>query len=140
MRGIRMHEPIRRPPMVAVVNHDTVFLGMMAEFLSDEGYVPECLIADEHSFAHLRAVQPDLAILDISVHRRDAAWALVEEMCAHETTRHIPVVVCTADDIWAREHAGSIDMRGCTLVEKPFNLADLHAIIERLLAAAPARN
>lgn len=125
------------PAVVAVIDHDPAFLAMMGDFLGGEGYEPACFLADDRAFARLRALDPALAIIDISVHRRAACLALIEDVRTHAATRHIPVVVVTADIAWSRAHGPAIAAHGCALVEKPFTLDDLLACIERLIAAVP---
>jgi CheY-like chemotaxis protein len=128
----------RLMPIIAVVNHDPVFLGMMAEFLGGEGYEVAAILADDQALERIRALLPDLALLDVSVHRRDASWALVEAVCGGEGTGHVPVIVVTADIAWSRAHAAMVAAHGCTLLEKPFHLGALEATIDRLLGATAA--
>jgi len=120
-------------PRIAVINHQHSFLALMQEFLSDEGYEAMCWHADEDTFGKLKAVQPALAIIDIVVHRRDAAWALLERIHNDPTTAHIPVIVCTADVSYVREKAASLLAYGYAVVEKPFMLDDLLAEMRHLL-------
>lgn len=122
----------RAKPVIAVVNHDEAFLAMMAEFLDIEGYAPGCFLADDRALDRLLALAPDLVVLDISIHHRAADWALIEDFRAREETRHLPVIICTADRAAVREHVDTIAALGCALVEKPFSLADLLAAITRL--------
>jgi CheY-like chemotaxis protein len=127
-------------PLIAVVNHDPVFLDLMAEFLGGAGYASACILADDASLGRLQALAPALAlaILDISAYRRAAAWALVEDVRGGEGTGRIPVVVITADLAWSREHAATVAARGCVLVEAPFDLGEMLATIERLLGGVPS--
>ena len=120
-------------PRVAVINHQHSFLALMQEFLSDEGYEAMCWHADEDTFARLQAAQPALAIIDIVVQWRDAAWALLERIHNDPTTAHLPVIVCTADVSYVREKAAPLLAYGYAVVEKPFMLDDLLAEMRHLL-------
>lgn len=93
-------------PIVAVVNHDATFLDMMHEVLVMEGYEAVCLHVDDHAFAKVQEAHPALAIIDIAVHQRDAAWALVQQIHTDPTTADIPVIVCTADIAFVRGQGG----------------------------------
>jgi CheY-like chemotaxis protein len=91
-------------PMIVVVNHDPTFLGMMAALLTLAGWESLCLHAtDNDVFARLADAQPALAVIDIPIHHRDAAWELLERIYHDPATAHVPVIVCTADVGYARE-------------------------------------
>ncbi len=121
-------------PLIIVINHHKVFLDLMDEFLSGEGYVVQCWHADEATFARLQAAQPQLAIVDINVRYRDAAWALLEQIHMDPTTAHIPVIVCSADLSYVRRRAREILKFNYAVVEKPFYLADLLRQVQAMLS------
>ncbi len=123
-------------PRIAVVNHDKAFLDLMGETLTAEGYEALCWHAADDTFTRLQAAQPALAILDVVVHQRDAAWALLE--CVHNdpTTAHIPVIVCTADVMYVRGKAAELLKYDYAVVEKPFAVDDLLRRVRALLSGA----
>lgn len=123
-------------PRIAVIDHDPVFLSLMHEFLSVEGYEAMCWHTDEDIFARLQEAQPALAIIDIVVKERDAAWALMGRVHSDPTTAYIPVIVCTADVDYVREKAADFLEYGYAVVEKPFMLENLLAQVHRLLASS----
>jgi CheY-like chemotaxis protein len=118
-----------------VVNHNKAFLDLMHDLLTQEGYEALCWHAADDTFARLQAARPALAILDIVVHQRDAAWALVERVHNDPTTAHIPVIVCTADVSYVRGRAPDLLKYEYAVVEKPFDTNDLLRQVRELLAA-----
>jgi CheY-like chemotaxis protein len=125
-------------PLIVVVDHDDAFLDMMHEILTEEGYAARCWHAADDTFARLQAARPALAILDVAAHRRDAASMLVERVHNDPTTAHIPVIVCTADVVYARGKAPDLLKYGYDVVEKPFGVDDLLRQVRELLATHEA--
>ncbi len=120
--------------LIAVVNHEKMFLDLMHEIITQEGYEAVCWHADDDTFTRLQAAQPDLAIVDINVHHRDAAWALLERIHNDPTTAHIPVIVCTADVTYVRRKAPVLLKYNYTVVEKPFDVEDLLGQVQAMLS------
>lgn len=124
-------------PLIAVVNHEKMFLDLMDELLTQEGYEVVCYHADDDTFAHLKEAQPALAIIDINMHYRDAAWALLERIHNDPTTVNIPVIVCTADVSHVRQKAAILLKYNYTVVEKPFEVEDLLRQVRETLSREP---
>ncbi len=111
--------------LIAVVDHEKAFLDLMHEIITQEGYEAVCWHADDDTFAHLKEAQPRLAIIDINMHHRDAAWALLERIHNDPTTVNIPVIACTADVSHVRQKAAILLKYNYAIVEKPFEVEDL---------------
>jgi CheY-like chemotaxis protein len=121
-------------PLIIVINHERVFLDLMHEILSEEGYAVLCWHAEDAPFARLQEAQPRLAIIDINMRYRDAAWAFLERIHNDPTTAHIPVIVCTADIIYVREKAPHLLRFNYTVIEKPFNIEDMLQRVQEMLS------
>ncbi len=52
-------------PLIAVVNNDTVFLSLMNDLLSEEGYRTELITSGDKAYKEIRKLMPELVILDI---------------------------------------------------------------------------
>jgi CheY-like chemotaxis protein len=116
-------------PLIAVVNNDTAFLELMQELLNDEGY--ETLIHKEGSTAYqkLKKEQPALLILDIRLGAPEEGWNVLELLKLDPQTASMPVIVCSADAVQLREKAPRLHELGCATLEKPFDLAELLALV-----------
>jgi CheY-like chemotaxis protein len=120
---------VSHKPLVAVVNNDTAFLELMKELLDDEGY--ETLIHKEGSTAYQRVKkeQPALLILDIRLGAPEEGWNVLELLKLDPKTAGMPVIVCSADAVQLREKAPRLRELGCVTLEKPFDLAELLALV-----------
>jgi CheY-like chemotaxis protein len=120
-------------PLVAVVNNDTAFLELMHDLLEEEGY--ETLIHKEGSSAYeaLKKEQPALLILDIRLGAPEEGWNVLELLKLDPKTVGMPVIVCSADAIQLREKAPRLHELGCATLEKPFDLAELLALVAQHL-------
>lgn len=123
----------REKPLIAVVNDDTVFLKLMHELLTDDGY--EIVLHIEGSSAYQRVKQevPDLVILDIRVEHPEPGWVTLDLMRLDPVTTRIPVLVCSADARQLREKAARLREMRCDTIEKPFDLDDLLVKVRDML-------
>src|SRR5437588_1575940 len=86
-----------RPPRIAVVDDDGVFLELMQDLLAGgEGYEVATSSDWLDSFGFVKRTQPDLLILDLMMGRDQTGWAVLELLHDDEATRDIPVLVCSA--------------------------------------------
>ncbi len=123
-------------PLIAVINHENAFLDLMHEIITQQGYEAVCWHADDDTFTRLQEAQPALAIIDINLHDRDAAWALLERIHNDPTTMHIPVIVCTADVSHVRQKAPVLLQYNYVVVEKPFDVEDMLEQVRDTLSRA----
>lgn len=115
----------RELPLIAVVNDDTVFLKLMHDLLSDEGYRVVLHIEGSSAYALIKQEMPDLVILDIRVEHPEPGWVTLDLIRLDPVTTRIPVLVCSADARQLREKAARLSEMRCETIEKPFDLDDL---------------
>lgn len=110
------------PKHIAVANDDTVFLQLMDDLLSDEGYETTIMKISSEAFERIKALQPDLVILDIWMQRADSGWEVLNLIRLDPVTARIPVIVCSTDvrDLEAKETL--LRSLNCDILPKPFNL------------------
>jgi CheY-like chemotaxis protein len=126
----------RTPPRIAVIDDDAVFLDLMQDLLgAGEGY--EVLTSSDwlDSFGFLKQVKPDLVILDLMMGREQTGWAILELLREDETTRDIPVIVCSAAAPALDQHAERLRHSLVSALAKPFDVDALLVEIERMLAS-----
>jgi DNA-binding response OmpR family regulator len=122
-------------PIILVVDDDPIILDLLCEVLRDAGYrALPCSSANEAK-ALLVGDRPALAILDIRMGGPDEGIGLLSALreCAESAT--LPVIVCSADLAYLREHESDLRARGCDILLKPFDLDDLLARVKT--AAGP---
>jgi two-component system phosphate regulon response regulator PhoB len=110
---------------IAVVNDDTVFLNLMDDLLSDEGYQTTIMKVSGDAFERIKQLQPDLVIIDIWMQRADNGWEVLNLIRLDPTTANIPVIVSSTDvrDLEAKEQL--LRSLNCDVLPKPFNLQTL---------------
>ena len=123
---------------LALINDDTVFLGLMHELLQDEeGY--EVLICREwdNAYQFVKDHSPNLVILDIRIGGEERGWTILNLLTLDPATRPIPVVVCSAAIQSLHEHQEWLDRFGVRALPKPFDLDMLLDTISSMLAERP---
>jgi DNA-binding response OmpR family regulator len=118
---------------IAVVDDDTVFLDLMHDLLTDEGYQITIHQSSSTIYHDLRNQQPNLIIQDICIGNEDNGWALLKLLKFDPTTTHIPIIVCSTDRNILEAKADYLQEHGIRPLEKPFHLADLLAAIKAVL-------
>ncbi len=111
--------------LVAVVNDDTLFLELMHDLLTQEGYRTVIWKEGDKAYEMIKEHRPVLVVLDIRMERPDTGWMVLELMRLDPETAHIPVIVCSADTQRIREKEAYLREKGCAILEKPFLLEDL---------------
>lgn len=129
-------------PRITVVNHNAEFLELLRDILTDERYVATCIDADvEDEVARIVESRPDLLIIDLHVGSdRHHGWDIAQEIRREPALDGLPVLICSGDILALQSLAA--DLAGVQLVrtlEKPFEIAELTATIDHLLAESAAR-
>jgi len=125
-------------PLIAVANDDTDFLALMGELLTDEGYRVSIHRVARDAYDEIKAMVPDLIVLDIHMETPEAGWTLLELLTLDPALAAIPVLVCSADVVALRAKAENLRAHGCDALEKPFDLDDLLAKVRLMLAGREA--
>jgi len=125
--------PQARQKTIVVVDDDSQLAELMREFLTDEGYIVEVLSRGERAFATIRALLPDLIILDVRMSEIGGLGVLYLLSTAPET-RRIPVLMCTAVSTGEMQPWEEVlDEKGVPILYKPFELGQLAAQITAMI-------
>jgi len=111
--------------LIAVVNDDTLFLELMHDLLTEEGYRTAIWKEGDRAYGMIKEHRPALVILDIRMEHPDTGWMVLELMRLDPATARIPVIICSADAQRIREKEAYLREKGCDVLEKPFLLEDL---------------
>ena len=126
----------RTTPLIAVVEDDPHTLEMLDEVLRHAGYQTFLWTRGKDAYLKIRERRPDLVILDMRLEHPQAGEMVLGRMEVDPATRQIPVVICTAD-LYLRQRSRDFETRGYRLLEKPFAITALLALITTVLGAAP---
>ena len=122
---------------ILVVDDGREFLSFMDMLLSAEGFDLSLAQSVEIAQARLAGELPNLVITDVGLPGAPP-FAVLDLIEADERTRDLPVLVCTGGINEAQEAAERFKRPDRAVLFKPFEIDDLLASIERLLAANPA--
>jgi DNA-binding response OmpR family regulator len=125
-------------PLILVVDDDPIILDLLCEVLRDAGYrALPCSSADDAKVL-LAGDRPALVILDIRMGGPDEGVGLLSALRECAATAALPIIVCSADIAFLREHESDLRARGCDILSKPFDLDDLLARV-RTAAGPPVQ-
>jgi len=126
--------PTRR--RITVINDNPEFLAMMQDLLDADGYDVSVIDGDNISSVEpIREQQPELLIVDLLLRGTElSGWDIALAVRADEELRALPMVVCSADVHQVRERAEELTaMPGVEVILKPFKLAEMEALLQRML-------
>ncbi len=124
---------------IVVIDDDRAILALLDTLLTEAGYHP--ILWDRAQDAHdlIRTVQPDLVILDLWLEHPGAGGMVLGLLAVDPTTRHLPVLVCTAFRQLLPAQVSHLQGQGYVLLEKPFDLVLLLGHVRTLLDGEQAR-
>lgn len=134
-----MAEPRRR--RIAVVNDDPDFLALVEQLLESEGPYEVFTFRDEETrLGELRAVAPEVIVIDILATTLPSGWELAVVAGADATLGPIPIVVTSPNvpDLGHRV-AELREVANVRVVPKPFTTDELRAAVhDALTGVGPA--
>ena len=86
--------------------------------------------------AEVEATHPDLIILDIRLQGQADGFTFLQELKLNQPTKDIPVIICTADVLYAREQEEHLRDKGIPIIYKPFDIDVLFQTIHQMLTSS----
>src|SRR5690348_2587139 len=106
---------------IAVVNDDTIFLQLMHELLTEEGYESQLCKEGASAYQQVRAFNPDAIVLDIRMEQPHTGWQVLELFKLDPVLTATPIIVCSADPLQLQDRALYLQGKGCLILPKPFD-------------------
>lgn len=133
-----MSESARRK--IAVINDDPAFLQLVNDVLEAEGQYDVYRFRDEEtSLAELRAVHPELIIVDILLGELPSGWELALLAGADRQLGPIPIIVSSPDVPGLGRRVDELrEVANVRVLPKPFTLDELRAIVHEVLSGPSA--
>jgi CheY-like chemotaxis protein len=129
-----MSNPGRKRKRVLVVNDTQEILELFEAILDEMGHETVLMSYAPRELDRIRAVEPDLIILDFIMGEREPlGWQLLQKLKMDRRTDSIPIVVCTGAVRVANEVQGYLTEQGVTVVLKPFNVDQLEDAVKSAL-------
>ncbi len=129
--------PVIVGKQILIIDDQSQLLSLMRRILEDEQYQVFILQDGNDAFSHMKALLPDLLILDLKL-GKVSGQDILKQLKKDPITAEIPVIVYTAAVLEAQEVAGMISSdpklyQRVYLVHKPFELEDLLALVGQVL-------
>ena len=118
---------------IVAINDDTVFLNLLHDLLTEEGYDTHLCKEGTASYERVKKLDPDAMILDIRMEHPDEGWQMLEILKLDPVLTTKPVIVCSADIPALQERSTFLKGKGCEILPKPFDLDDLLALLRQLV-------
>jgi CheY-like chemotaxis protein len=124
---------------IVLVEDDLGVRSLMEAILAESGYRTVALTRGDTAYDRIRQEQPDAVILDIQLERAVQGWTVLDLLRLDHTTAHIPVIICSADQPFLRQHGPELQAVGCCILEKPFTMDALLELVQQALAGPACR-
>ena len=120
-------------PVIAVVDDEPDVLLLIDDLLQYAGYDTVLCMRGDDAQHKIRVRQPDAVILDLVLEHPEAGQQVLVALADDSTTRHIPVIVCSAFLHTLGPLAELLQQRGHMLLPKPVDPDVLLAMLTALL-------
>ena len=126
---------------ILAINNDPAVLALFRDLLEEAGFHVSTQTYVDRDLTQIKALKPDLIVLDYMWANEDASWALLPMLRMDPATTPIPIVLCTGAVHEVKALEEHLVTMGVTVVLKPFNIYQLvDAIRERLGADRALHN
>jgi DNA-binding response OmpR family regulator len=121
---------------IAVIEDDAATSATLQVLLTDEGYEVLLIEGPGDLLAQLAATKPDLVLLDLMLGGWGDGLALACAIRREPGWKRLPLIVMSAAADRLDQHAFILRDLRCPVLEKPFDLDDLLALIAGELVTA----
>ncbi|HET8524637.1 MAG TPA: response regulator [Thermomicrobiales bacterium] len=123
---------------ILVINDAQEILDLFKDLLEEAGYQVSLYSYSIHDLEQIKAINPDLVILDLLMGGEQTGWQMLEKIRLDPETAKLPVIVCTAAVEMVRELQGHLTEKNVAIVLKPFDIDDILRQIDTSVAALSA--
>jgi CheY-like chemotaxis protein len=125
---------------VLIVNDTQEILELFQEILEELGFAVEIMSYAPRELEQVRAVDPDIVILDLIFGQRELeGWQLLQKLRMDRQFESLPVIVCSAAVREVAEQEGYLTEQGVLVVLKPFTVSQLEEAVRRAVLMADQR-
>jgi len=130
---------LHKPPRITVVNDNEMFLELMHDLLTQEGYDVRPIDGDTATIEGIASTDPDLLVIDLRLGRdAPSGWDILLMARAHGPLREVPIILCSADIVELRSRKEEMSsIADVHILEKPFRIEQAEELVRRLLEREP---
>jgi DNA-binding response OmpR family regulator len=125
---------------IVVINDDKLYLELMHNFLSEEGYTHVLCKPISAAYETILRESPALLLLNIDLTWLMPIGRLLTQLCCDTATATIPVIICSTDAQLPRKRADWFQNTRCDFLEMPFDLDDLLAKVQAIVGPPYKQN
>ncbi|MGH2385069.1 MAG: response regulator [Candidatus Limnocylindria bacterium] len=131
-----MAQPSR--PKIAVINDDPAFLELINDILEEHGPYEVFTFRDrETSLGELRALHPDLIVIDILVGEQPSGWELALLAGADHQLGPVPIIVSSPDTPGLGRRVEELrEVANVRVMSKPFTYDQIRDVVRNALAGS----
>ena len=119
---------------ILVVDDTLQLLQTIQDVLVDRGYEVEACDLSAEACEMARELRPDLILLDVNMPGM-SGWEVLEVLRLSPETRHIPIVISSADFGALQQRQRLLQDKGIEVLYRPFDIDELYGVVERILGA-----
>jgi DNA-binding response OmpR family regulator len=121
------------PTRIMVINNSDDILALFQKILATNDCEVFLQLFLNSDLSGVRAIKPDLIILDYYVGREGVGWEFLQLLKMEDSTAAIPVLICTTAVKLAHEIAGYLATKQVSILRKPFASGDLIGSVKSAL-------
>lgn len=125
-------EPATRVPAIVAADDNPEFRELLQNVLVEEGYQRVLCVTNADFRGLLAREPPGLILITISLTRPEVGWALLDQVRLSPLTADVPVILSSTNIRLLTEKLHHLARLNCHLLEKPFRVAELLSLVERL--------
>jgi len=129
-----MSIPAPDAPLIAIIDDDEVFVALLVDLFTGEGYRVVTGGTPDAALLLLRAHRPDLAVLDLAFgSTHEAGLALLGALRVEQYFARLPVIVVSGAGEYLRAHAAAFAALNAVTFPKPLDLDALLDAVARMI-------
>lgn len=120
---------------IAVIEDDASLSRLMREALGEEGHqVLSYVQPGIDTIEHLKAIRPDLVIIDANLTQQLSGWDLIERIKEEPELAGWPLMLSTGDRRAVVNHHELLERYHIPVLAKPFDIEQLEGMVAEALA------
>ena len=124
---------------IVAVEDDVDIQELLDAVLTAEGYSVQHWAQGAGAYEFIRAVQPDVVILDLWLEHAQAGSMVLGLLMVDPATQQLPIIICSAYRELLGDQEAQLRTHGYLMLDKPYQIEELLAHVHTLLGGAQAR-
>lgn len=112
-------------PHILVIDHSRELSEFFEELLEEDGYCVSLRAHLDGDVGMVGELNPDLLLIDYLWDTAEENRSLLRRLRVHESTRHLPIILCTVAGRETREFQKELHELNIRVVLKPFEIDQL---------------